>query len=204
LGPKSNEKNYDPWEQAAARYRRRKLNELVEGWQQERKAKDLPWRKSDLADEMHYHRNTLIKYLNGDLEMDLPRMCEFFHVKPDYFIPKLDELDLVDEQHHKMMQADAAAEAEKYHVSKGFLWFLKSDPDLQHEILFNQRTDGFLNSFDPEVPDAGSPFQFELKTGERAYLNESSMKVLGETEKEVRSFTRYQIWKLFNDEEKRT
>ena len=201
MGQKHDGDFSDPWEMALARFRQRKFKELVERWQNDRKEKNLPWSLSDLGEEIGWHRNTLSAYLNGKREMDLQTICRFFQVDPKYFVPTLGEMDIVNEQHHKMMQAVAAEAAQRNHVSEGFLWFLKSDSDLQHEILRNQRTDAILNSFDPDVPDVKSPYQFELKTGKRAYLNEDSMIIIGMIEKEVKNFTSYQIWKNYNDME---
>lgn len=190
--------NLDIWKQASARYTRRKLSELVSEWQSQRKAQGLPSTKADLADEIHVHRNTLSKWLNGQIAPPIEELCSKFNVTPDFFVAQnLDEMDLVDEQHHKWMQEDAAEAARKYHVSKSFLWYLKSDPDAQHEILNNQPTDGYLNSFDPDVPDVGSPFQFSLKNGKKAYLNETGMKIIGELEREVRDYTTFKIWQHY-------
>ena len=137
------------WEDAEDRYRRRKLRELITDWQKKQRENGLPWSHQALASEMGFkHRNTINGWINGKAWIPWTDICKFFRVEPSFFLPAPEEIDITDKNHHLLMKEEAAACAEKHHVSKTFLWFLKSDPEIQHEILDNQHTDAYLNSFD--------------------------------------------------------
>lgn len=199
---KKSEEN-DIWTKASKEYAIRKAKDLVRDWQQEQKSKGEPWRREDLAEKLHCHRNTLDHWLNGKTPLDVQLFCEWFKVNPSFFVAKnLDELDIVDETHHKMMQSNSAELASQYGVSKTFLWYLKSDQQIQDEILNHQPTDAILNSFDPNVPDVGSPYQFVNSNGEKAYLNEYTMPLLGEIEPKVKEYIRFLLWSEYNKRRK--
>lgn len=185
----------DIWTRASDRYQRRKLRELIEAWQRDQKAQGLPWKLEDLAQKLYCHRNTVSKWINGKAKLPIDQLCDFFDVDPSYFVAKdLNELDLVDEPHHKWMQEGASRLANECGVSTGFLWYLKSDQQIQDTIVENQPTDAVLNSFDHDVPDVGSPYQFIHSSGEKIYLNEYTMPMLGRIEPKVKDFIEYQLW----------
>lgn len=194
---KKNE-NLDIWSEAAKRYRTKKINELFTNWQQERRAAGLPSSQSAFAEEINYHRNWISKILNGEANPPIEELCRFFKVDPSYFVAKnLDELDIMDEDHHRRMQSNSAKIASENGVSKSFLWYLKTDPVVQDIIVRHQSTDAILNSFDPDVPDVGSPYQFANSTGEKVYLNEYSLPKLARIESKVKEFIAFQIWNEF-------
>ena len=189
----------DIWAQASERYARRKLKELIEKWECDRKAKKLPHTYQDLAEELHYsHRNSVGNWLSGKSPPPWDNICQYFNVDHSYFVAKnLDELGIADEGHHRRMQKDAARIADECGVSNSFLWYLKSDQRLQDQISYYQVTDLYLNPLDPDVPDVHSPYQIIDSNGGKAYLTEESLTRLGRIEPEVKKYLEYQIWKEF-------
>ena len=196
-------KDNDIWADAANRYKARKLKELIKSWQSDRKAQGLPWTIADLGEEINYHRNWITKWMNGSARFPIEEISAFFNVTPEYFTPQnLDELDLANKEHHKMMQDQADWLAKKCDVSQSFLWFLKSDQQLQDEIIAHQPTDALLNSFDKDVPDVLSPYQFINSEGEKIYLNSYTLQILGQIEPKVKEYIRYLLWSAYNKRKK--
>lgn len=193
------ENNVDFWTEASDRFMRRKLKELVKNWQQERKENGLPWSHADLAKELHYsHRNTVSNWLNGKAQPPIDDICKYFNIDPSFFVAQsLEQLDLMDQHHHLWMQNNAAEMAKECGVSNSFLWYLKSVQSLQDNIIDNQKTDAFLNSFDKDVPDVCSPFQFIHSNGTKIYINEYSLPILGRVESEVKEYIQFLLWKEY-------
>lgn len=185
----------DIWSKASENYKIRKRKELIANWQRVRKEEGLPWTLDALGKEIHYHRNWIGKWKNGKAHIPDDEICNYFKVDPSFFIAQnLEELDLMNEEHHKWMQNNAAEMAKECGVSQSFLWYLKSDQQLQDTIIDNQPTDATLNSFDKNVPDVNSPYQFIHSNGEKAYLNEYTFPLLGKVETKVKEFIRYLLW----------
>lgn len=190
--------NPDIWTEASNRFETHKVNQAIEEWQQERKQKGLPWTIEELGKEMHYHRNTISKWMNGKARPPIDELCSYFKKDPSYFIAQnLEELDLMNRDFHTRMEEGALEIASKHGVSKSFLWFLKSDQDLQNMVIEKQPTDATLNSFDPDVPDVGSPVQFIHSNGEKVYLNEYSLPILGRIEPKVKEYIEFLLWNEF-------
>ncbi len=191
--------NFDIWSEASKKYAIRKLKSLIEDWQRDRKSKSLPWDYGTLAKELNYsHRNTIGNWLNGSTQIPIKEICQYFNVEESFFeAQNLEELDIMNKEFHEQMQRNSEKIAEHSRVSQSFLWYLRSDQELQDMIIDNQPTDAVLNSFDPEVPDVMSPFQFINSKGEKVYLNEFTLPILGRTEPKVKEFIQFLLWKEY-------